>query len=254
MPVRRRLDLLEVALVAALVFVAGVLTTRAWLTASTERDALIARYGTPRWSRWVEEIIVRDALQDRRGGVFVDVGSADARHHSNTYFLESKRGWSGVAIDALAEYAPGYQTHRPRTRFFTFFVSDRSDERATVFVDAGDSELSSGTREFLRQRGRNDVVARDVPTITLTDLLERLGIEHFDFLSMDIELAEPKALTGFDIQRFQPDLVCIEMHSETRQWITDYFTRQGYALQVRYLFIDRNNLWFAPAAADGGGA
>ncbi len=31
---------------------------------------------------------------------------------------------------------------------------------------------------------------------------------------MDIELSEPKALAGFTIERFKPELVCIEAHPE----------------------------------------
>ena len=43
--------------------------------------------------------------------------------------------------------------------------------------------------------------------LTLTALLDREGIAHVDFVSMDIELAEPKALAGFDIERFILDFL-----------------------------------------------
>ena len=85
-----------------------------------------------------------------------------------------------------------------------------------------------------------------MPTITLNDLLPRHGISRVDFLSMDIELSEPKALAGFDIRRFRPELVCIEAHSEVRQQILDYFARNAYVIVGRYLLADSHNLWFAP--------
>jgi hypothetical protein len=66
---------------------------------------------------------------------------------------------------------------------------------------------------------------------------------------MDIELWEPKALAGFDVERFRPALVCIEANAEVRQQIIDYFTRHDYAVLGRYLRADIWNLYFAPMGA-----
>ena len=89
-----------------------------------------------------------------------------------------------------------------------------------------------------------------VPTIRLDDLLDRLGIHEFDFLSMDIELAEPSALAGFSIDRFRPTLVCIEAHLPTRQAVLDYFAQHNYVLLGKYLRADGWNLYFTPARSD----
>jgi hypothetical protein len=43
------------------------------------------RYRT-RYSRNAEEWAIRDFFQDKRGGIFVDVGSNDPRAENNTYF------------------------------------------------------------------------------------------------------------------------------------------------------------------------
>ena len=61
--------------------------------------------GAKRYSRWVEETLIRDYFQDRRDGVFLDVGANHYMSESNTYFLEKELGWSGIAIDALEEFA-----------------------------------------------------------------------------------------------------------------------------------------------------
>ena len=106
----------------------------------------------------------------------------------------------GIAIDALNEFASGYERHRPRTRFFSFFVSDVSDTRARFWASRNPL-LSSSEHDAA---GR-DATAREVATITLDDLLTREGVTKVDFLTMDIELAEPKALAGFDLQRFRPE-------------------------------------------------
>ena len=64
---------------------------------------------------------------------------------------------------------------------------------------------------------------------------------------MDIELAEPKALAGFDIDRFRPAFLCVEAHRDVRQAILDYFLQHRYVVVGRYLRMDSQNLYFAPA-------
>jgi hypothetical protein len=66
---------------------------------------------------------------------------------------------------------------------------------------------------------------------------------------MDIELSEPKALAGFDIQRFKPSLACVEAHPQVRQQILDYFAAHHYNVVGKYLRVDTLNLWFMPAGS-----
>jgi len=206
---------------------------------------LEAAYGPSRYSQFAEEWIIRDFFQDRREGVFVDVGANHYRDSSTTYYLEKNLGWSGLAIEPLSEFEADYKRYRPRTEFAPFFVSDVSDATAKMYVLDAHTVVSSADRKFTERTGANPREVT-VPTITLNDLLPRHGISRVDFLSMDIELSEPKALAGFDIRRFRPELVCIEAHSEVRQQILDYFARNGYVIVGKYMPADEHNLYFMP--------
>jgi FkbM family methyltransferase len=245
MPRRRlpRLDALEVVLVVGLAVVITWTAARQHYSVPAEARAFRALYGRSVDSQYDEELFIRDFFNGRRAGFFVDVGANDYRQYNNTYYLEATLGWSGIAVDALGEFAADYERYRPRTRFFTFFVSDVSDTRARFWA-ARNSLLSSAEQGL----AGHDSTARDVPTIRLDDLLAREGVNKVDFLTMDIELAEPKALAGFDLPRFRPDLVCIEAHLPVRQSILDYFTRRGYVVVGRYLRADEHNLYFMPLA------
>jgi FkbM family methyltransferase len=205
----------------------------------------LAGYGPKRYSQFAEEWIIRDFFKDRRDGVFVDVGANHYRDHSTTFYLEEQLGWSGLAVEPLVQFAEDYKKHRPRTRFLPFFVSDVSDETAKMYVLDKHTVVSSFDRKFTERTGANPREIT-VPTITMNDLLSKNGIEKFDLLSMDIELAEPKALAGFDVKRFRPELVCIEAHSEVRQQILDYFARNGYVIVGKYVPADEHNLYFTP--------
>jgi FkbM family methyltransferase len=206
----------------------------------------LQKYGLAnRHSRNFEELIVRDFFQDKRDGVFLDVGANHYRNENNSYFLETSLGWSGIAVDALSEFAADYKTHRPRTRFVAMFASDVPDSTVKFFVPADDSMASSSTPGHTVRHGAPGT-AREVPTTTLNALLAEAGISKVDFMSMDIELAEPKALAGFDVERYQPALVCIEGHPEVRQQILDYFARHHYTVVGKYLRMDPQNIYFTP--------
>jgi FkbM family methyltransferase len=202
------------------------------------------RYGPEQFSQFGEEWIIRDHFQDRRGGIFLDVGSSHYKEFNNTYYLETVLGWSGIAVDALQEFAKGYETNRPKTKFVAMFASDTTDAKVQLFVPE-QHQLSSSDPNFTKKYGEQGT-ARAVPTTTLDALLDQGGIQRLDFLSMDIELAEPKALAGFDIDRFRPELVCIEAHPEVRQQILEYFAAHGYVLVGKYLRVDPHNLYFQP--------
>ncbi len=208
-----------------------------------ELRPLKAKYGPSRNSEHYEEWIVRDFFNDQRGGVFVDVGANHHQRFSNTYFLETSLGWSGVAIEPQSQFADGYAKFRPKTTFVPLFVSNVSNRRTTLFVTRN-SLVASSSEDFTRAYGT--VTPTSTTTTTLDDVLTRLGIEHVDFVSMDIELAEPDALAGFTIQRFAPRLVAVEAHPPIRQQILDYFTRHGYSLVGKYWRIDSENFWFTP--------
>jgi len=245
---RRKLDLWEVALLAVL----GPITVGSQFPPIVMSDYELKpfrdKYGPNHNSEYYEEWFIRDFFGDRRNGVFLDVGANHHQDASKTYYLETQLGWSGIAIDPLKHFEEGYRRYRPRTKFFPLFVSDKSDQTAKLYVLRNNTRVSSSDENFTRAWGTPDEV-RTVPTVALNDLLARERVAKIDFVSMDIELHEPQALKGFDIQRFRPSLVCIEALLPVRQQILDYFSSNGYVPVGRYLWVDRENLYFTPLAS-----
>jgi len=210
------------------------------------------RFGRKIYSQWGEETLIRHFFDDRRDGFFLDVGSADCCTLSTTYYLESRLGWRGIAIDANASYRKGYAQNRTGSKFFSFFVSDTSDTLADFYLMPTHPGISSGRRDHLDKfdfvRGReNEVQDLKIPTITLNKLLEREGVKKIDFLSLDIEGFELAALNGFDIQKYRPDLVCVEIQKELGARLQEYFARNNYRLVEAYIPFDQFNWYFAPA-------
>jgi FkbM family methyltransferase len=250
----RRFDPLEVALIALFVGSATFSLThhyyqRLWSYARyplDERAALAEKYGPHTYALGVDEWVIRDYFHDKRGGTFLDVGASHYKAGSNTYYLETQLGWSGVAIDARSEFGPDYQRHRPRTRFVAMFAADADHGTARLFVPADNGFVASASQDLAHAGGQR-TTARDVPTTTLNAVLEQAGIAAIDLLNMDIELSEPKALAGLDVEKYRPALVCIEAHRPVRQQILNYFAQHRYQLVGQYLRVDPTNLYFVPA-------
>jgi FkbM family methyltransferase len=202
-----------------------------------------------RYSLFSEELMIRDFFQDRRGGFFVDVGCAWPIKASNTYYLEKHLGWTGIGVDALDDFAAGWKEKRPNSKFFAYLVTDRSDALGTFYKSEG-LGLSSTNRELASGKlfGENKETEEiQVPTITLDDLLDREGIEKVDLLAMDIEGHELTALRGFDLERFQPELLVIEGASRK---VKKHLSDHGYEQIERYTRLDRVNRYFRRTQAD----
>lgn len=217
-----------------------------------EPNWLVKKYGPKHFSQNDEELIIRDFFHDERKGVFVDIGANHYRKNSTTFYLEKYLDWTGVAVDAICTFKKEYELYRPKTRFFCFFVSDRSDDQIDFYVNLQNKRVSTGIEDLANKQGAFE--KEKIATITLNDLLRRTGVEKIDCLSMDIELAEPPALEGFDIEKYRPRLVCIEAHEEVRRQILDYFARHGYRRIETYDGLDPLNYYFAPQAAGAAGA
>jgi FkbM family methyltransferase len=220
-------------------------------TSGLELGPLEKRFGPNRNTRHAEEWIIRDFFNDERDGVFVDVGANDYKRESNTYYLETQLGWSGVAIEPQAKFAADFAKYRPRTTFVPLFVSDTSNEKAMLFIPSDNDLIASTSKEFIAKEGGTNPTPIEVNMTTLDDVLTRAGIGRIDFLSIDVELHEPEVLRGFSIAKWQPRLVGIESHPEVRQTILDYFVTHGYTVVGKYLRMDTENLWFAPMGKTG---
>jgi len=204
--------------------------------------------GKKLYSQHYEELIIRHFFDDERNGVFLDVGCWDWKDGSTTLYLEEKLGWTGIGVDAQASVRPGYEQHRPHTKFLNYIVTDHSGAKGKLYVGG---QVSSTNERHVEQFGAQWDQAEpiEVPTITLNDLLSQNSIEHIDFLSMDIEGAEPKALAGFAIEKYKPRLVCIESSPEIRDAILQYFAAHGYERVDEYLAYDSVNWYFRPSAS-----
>ena len=87
----------------------------------------------------------------------------------------------------------------------------------------------------------------EVPMMTLNDILAKENAKKVDFMNMDIEGAELKALRGFDIKKYRLELLCVEKGTrleEDLQGILAYFRDNGYIVIEEYSKMDNGMNWY----------
>jgi FkbM family methyltransferase len=174
---------------------------------------------------YIAHNIFRDRLE-WGGGSFLDIGANAPTWISNTLFLEKCLGWRGVCFEPQASYHEGIRKTRscqliPNCVFGHAVqgVMTGGGGHARLSLTAPDSGAQSC------------VVARDA----LTEAGFRPGVDRIDFLSIDIEGAEPEVLRCFPLDAYRVGAVLIEVQRHDRDAITLWFNRRGYVLEQTFL-------------------
>lgn len=159
---------------------------------------------------------VVDRLMDGRAGTFVDVGGYDGVSGSNTLFLESRRGWTGILVEPVPAQLARAQAAR-RCPCLPYAVAPEDGEADMVVVESGYTQMSGLKATYdprllgqVRADPRHKERTIRVPTRTLSRLLLDAGLPHPDFLSLDIEGGEEAALAAFPFDRHKVRLWAIE--------------------------------------------
>jgi FkbM family methyltransferase len=143
-----------------------------------------------------------------RPGYFIEAGAVDGYFESNTYFLETFHGWSGILIEPSPTMFPRIRVNRPRTRAFNCALVSSADRRSTVTLDdahAVSKVIAGGTGV---SRGHRSAVA--VPARTLQSIIDECGAPPIDLLSLDVEGYEGDVLAGIDFERSAPRFILVE--------------------------------------------
>ena len=182
--------------------------------------------------RWVLE-----TLGGKRNGYFVDLAASDGVTFSNTWVLEKKYGWSGIAIE-------------PNPYFHRRLVRARSCRAEACAIDAEPGSVPfridiGGLGGIVADDTKNrpdagraqtegaEIVA--VPARTLTQVLDEAEAPaRIDYLSLDVEGAEERVLRGLDLERYRFACMTVE---EPNDRVRTLLEEAGYRL-VREFSLD----------------
>lgn len=160
--------------------------------------------------QWLHRAVFRD-----KPGVFVELGGYDAVMASNTWFFERCQGWRGLVVEPQRSRHAGFERLRPNATLEKVCVSDVEGEEVDFTTTVGGSGLAGITSESvlsaIERLDSKAVVKHEVMhCATLATLFRRHGIRHVDYLSLDCEGCELKAVRSIDFKEVTIDVMTIE--------------------------------------------
>ena len=184
-------------------------------------------------------------FQNKKKGVFVDIGAYDGIEGSNTYFYEKELGWTGLCIEPIPNIYNRLVKNRTcksvcaaawkENTFKTFKLIDGYSEMLSGIVDCYDAKHVQRIDEEAKQKQQiiKDV---EIKCLDINELLEKNKLFNIDFLSIDVEGSEYEILNHINFDLFNIEYIVAENNYKSSKLI-DLMTSKGYSL-VATLNID----------------
>lgn len=166
-----------------------------------------------------DKYIYENFFHECRDAVFVDIGAHDGMSFSNTCFFEKEMGWKGICVEPIPKIFAELQKNRKCT-LINGCVADWSGQGQFLMI-SGTAEMLSGLlkkydpkhvariqQALVDYGGRADVIG--VHCYLLNEILDKHGITHVNFLSLDTEGGELDIISKIDFDRFQIDVIALE--------------------------------------------
>lgn len=177
------------------------------------------------------------ALGHLDSGRYIEVGANDPVQDSVTRAFYN-RGWSGITIEPMHDYAQRHRAQRPRDVLVEAAIS--SDRGDTVVLhqiaDTGLSSILDSVGDVHRESGRT-VSAVSVPVRRLDQILDVAGWDGLDihFMLVDVEGAERSVLETIDLQRWRPWVLVVEA-TEPNSTTASHQSWEPMVLAAGYVF------------------
>ena len=192
-----------------------------------------------------EDVLLIRCFGKLSDGFYVDIGAYHPVIASVTKVFYDA-GWCGinlepgVGIDALRE-------GRPRDINLAIAITDAEGEADfwEHTQDPGTSTLAPEVPEVVAEKAGVRILRR-VPTLSLTQLLERYaGDRHIHFLKIDAEGSEDAIIAGGDWQRFRPEVLIVESTEPytNRRTVAPWQERLRQAAYTFAYFDGINDFW-----------
>jgi FkbM family methyltransferase len=178
------------------------------------------------WSQAGQDLWVSgEAFNEMRRGFFLDIGAHDGIYLSNTYLLEKKYDWTGICVEANPD---SFEQLRKNRRASCVQACLDSAEGFVNFAKKGvlGGIISADTDNHDIQGELDEVISLETKCLEKI-LVENKAPREMDYLSIDVEGAEERALGNFNFDHYRFKCLTIERPNSRLRAI---FREAGYIL------------------------
>ena len=161
-----------------------------------------------------EDLFISDYFKIRERGFYIDVGCYHPIHRNNTFLLH-KKGWNGINIDIHKFSIDLFNYLRPNDFNYNLAVSNKN-QVLDMYFQKQLSQLSTIEEEQAKKVFQGNIKKSKINAVTLDSILEEINVDNLkiDLLDIDVEGADFKVLEGFSIEKYKPELICVEIHQK----------------------------------------
>ena len=161
-----------------------------------------------------EDLVILDYFKNKKEGFYVDVGCYHPIHRNNTFLLY-KKGWKGINIDIHSFSIELFNYLRPKDLNYNFAVSDKI-ELINMYFQKELSQLSTIDYNQAKKSLQGQIKEKKIQAYTLDEIFKfsNLDGKKIDLLDIDVEGADFKVLKSLSFEKFQPELICVEVHDK----------------------------------------
>ena len=172
-----------------------------------------------------DQIIYESFFKDQKG-IMIEVGCADP-----TYLSMSKgfreRGWRTIGIDPNPIWI---EKHKEEGLEAYQYAINHIPQKEQTFYICNEDPMAYSSLGIRYSMGKNHTLSEiKAEVITLDSLLEKLNIEHIDFLAVDTEGWEIDVIRSFNTQKYAPSVIQLECINDHTRY-NDYMNSIGYSL------------------------
>ena len=157
-----------------------------------------------------------ELFKNKFKGFYIDIGCYHPIKYSNTALIYNK-GWSGINIDLNQTSIDLFNIARKRDKNICAAISN-NNEFAEFYFDHLLSPVNTLSKEFsdfsYKNISRNKYTKKSIQKYTFEKLVKKfdLNIPNIDLLNIDAEAHDFEVLEGFNLDKYKPRLICIELY------------------------------------------
>lgn len=197
---------------------------------STEMGPFYSQYAQ-------DQFVYNNFFQGKRDGIFVDIGAHNGVTISNSKFFEDSLNWRGICIEPIPEIFEQLEKNRKAICIQGCIANKEGTAQFIRFSGGYYGEMFSGLSnsysessfEYFKQEGLKYEMV-EVQCYLLNNILEKNGLYHVDYLSIDTEGGELDILKSIDFEKFDIDVIGVENNTNTSR-IARFLARKGYTFQ-----------------------